>query len=343
MGAQPQRALPPSSGWQPGAQAPPARPGAPPPGPPGARPGYGGPPAASTARRRAAAGAPQGGPPPPRGNAGASWSTTSGRATGAASAVRRRDAQLRRRRRGRAAAGPPGPAPTTGAAAQDGRSAELRGVAEGGVVIGHKNTILHSGRQIMPRRRTSAARWPRRAARRAAPAGGGSSSLSSGHPRTQLVWGRRRRARLPGGALRVSFMIHREEPPQVALVPRRRRVDGEGRRLYVHVRWRQLAALGRVLGGLGALARGLLLPASRFQRELLRRHVFVHFALLGVLRHEHALAASPWLLLDGLFERGALAPRPPAWPFAFVSWPFARFKLMQCVLNVCFAAAGRRA
>ncbi|CAH0365910.1 unnamed protein product, partial [Pelagomonas calceolata] len=125
----------------------------------------------------------------------------------------------------------------------------------------------------------------------------------------RLFGGRRRRARFAGRPLRVSFVVHGEEPAQVALVPRRRRVDGEGRRLYVHVRRRQLAALGRVLGGLGALARGLLLPAPRFQRELLRRHGFVHFALLGVLRHEHALAAAAGLLFDNLpfDERGALA------------------------------------
>ena len=100
---------------------------------------------------------------------------------------------------------------------------------------------------------------------------------------------------------------------QVALVALLRRVDGEGRRLYVHVRRRQLAALGRVLGGLGALARGLLLPAPRFQRELLRRHVFrcgfVRFALLRVLGHEHTLCSATRLLFYLLLfdERGALA------------------------------------
>ena len=70
-----------------------------------------------------------------------------------------------------------------------------------------------------------------------------------------------------GPPARVAFVVHREEPPQVALVPRRRRVDGEGRRLYVHVRRRQLAALGGVLGSLGALgaacsSRRLALSAS---------------------------------------------------------------------------------
>jgi hypothetical protein len=72
-GGPPQRALPPSSGWQPGQQAPPARPGAPPPGPPGARPGqYGAPPAGQYGAPGAPPpGAPQGGPPPPPGQYGA--------------------------------------------------------------------------------------------------------------------------------------------------------------------------------------------------------------------------------------------------------------------------------
>ena len=78
-------------------------------------------------------------------------------------------------------------------------------------------------------------------------------------------------ARLAGGALRVALVVHREEPAQIALVPRRRRVDGEGRRLYVHVRRRQLAALGRVLGGVvlprgGAARRRLRRPARRSRR-----------------------------------------------------------------------------
>ena len=104
-GAQPQRALPPSSGWQPGAQAPPARPAR-------RRRGRRAPGPASTAwaagrpvRRawRAAARGASGRAAAAAGAVrGASWSTTSGRAR-AASAVRRRDARLRRRRRGHAA------------------------------------------------------------------------------------------------------------------------------------------------------------------------------------------------------------------------------------------------
>ena len=80
-----------------------------------------------------------------------------------------------------------------------------------------------------------------------------------------------------------------------------------------------------------ALARSrarLLLPAPRFQRELLRRHGFVRFALLGVLRHEHALAAATGLRLTTCFLTSAEplpALRAACLAFCFCFLAIARF------------------